>query len=121
MTISDQCIELGAQRRIAEHFQMRGEDRRVLLPQFALDGIAIGRDFACRGLDCSRQTLEFGFHRIARDKPMRDPKTFGIHDHGFANGDTRRNGDSLKSKHYILSCWPTTRHSRPITRASARR
>ena len=89
MPIADQRIELRPQGRIAQHFEMSREDRSVLLTEFSVDGVAIGGNFACRGFNGGRKTLQLRFDRIARDEPVRNPKPLGVHHHRFANGDAR--------------------------------
>ena len=67
----------------------------VLLAQLAGDRVAVAGDFPAGGANRLVQPLQFVVHRVAGDEPPGDAKSLGVHHQRLADGDARRNGNSL--------------------------
>ncbi len=89
MPLADHGFDLAPQPHVAEHLQMGGEDRAVIVAQLFANLLAIGLDFAAGGRDGGVQTLELMLDGVAGDEPPRDAKALLVDDQGFAHGDAR--------------------------------
>ena len=95
MPLADHLLQFAAEPGVLEHLQVGLEDGAVLLAQLGGDGLAVAGDLGRRGRDRLVQPLQLVVHGVARHEPPRDAKSLVVHHQRFADGDARRNGDSL--------------------------
>jgi hypothetical protein len=82
---------------------MSGENCTALVTKLSRDRVAITRDRFRDGIDRFVKTLQLVFDGVAHDETTRDAKSLVVNYQCFANGNARRNRNSLQRSHCDVS------------------